>query len=69
MLFSRDIPARCAWCRHGEAMDADRVICRRKGPVPADGSCRRYVYDPYKRTPPPPLKRPKLTLPPTDGEL
>lgn len=52
MLFSKDIPARCIWCKNGEAMDDGRVICRFRGPVPGDGKCRKYVYDPYKRIPP-----------------
>lgn len=27
------------------------MVCRRKGPVSADGSCRRFRYDPLKRVP------------------
>ena len=27
------------------------MVCRRKGPVSADFSCRRFRYDPLKRVP------------------
>ena len=27
------------------------MFCKRKGPVSADGSCRRFRYDPLKRIP------------------
>ena len=38
MLFSKDIPARCIWCKNGEAMDDGRVICRFHGPVPGENA-------------------------------
>ncbi|MBR3691222.1 MAG: hypothetical protein IKL89_00790 [Clostridia bacterium] len=52
MLFAKDIPPRCIWCRHGEPMGDGRVICRYKGPVDGEGKCRRWQYDAYKRIPP-----------------
>lgn len=65
MLFSKDNPPRCAWCRHGSQLDDDTVLCDRKGPVDAAGACRRYRYDPFKRTPPPRAKPRPVSL---DGE-
>jgi hypothetical protein len=43
-------------------IDEDTVACRRKGPVPAEGSCRRFKYDPLKRIP----ERPHAGLPVDD---
>ena len=42
------------------------MVCRRKGPVSADGSCRRFRYDPLKRIP----EAPSAELPPepTDAD-
>lgn len=30
------------------------MLCTRKGVVEADGSCRKFRYDPFKRIPPRP---------------
>lgn len=51
MLFEKDIEPRCAYCQRGTAMDDERIVCVKKGIVPPDGACRRFRYDPLKRTP------------------
>lgn len=42
----------CAYCRFALAVsDTGDMLCSRKGVVPAEFSCRRFVYDPLKRVP------------------
>ena len=62
MLFRRKIERACAYCARAARIDDDTVACRRKGPVPAEGSCRRFKYDPLKRSP----ERPHAGLPVDD---
>lgn len=51
MLFRRKIERACAYCAHAVAIDEDTMVCRKRGPVPMDGACRRFSYDPLKRVP------------------
>lgn len=55
MLFKKDIEPRCAYCKRGALLDEEQVLCVRKGIVSVGGSCRRFRYDPLKRTPPKPV--------------
>ncbi len=52
MLFREEIEPRCAYCRHGEPLSEESVLCPKKGVVDAGGHCRSFVYDPFRRTPP-----------------
>lgn len=52
MLFRKNVAKFCAYCQHAGKVDADRMLCAKKGFVPSDGSCPRFRYDPLKRTPP-----------------
>ena len=52
MLFAKDLPSFCLWCKNGSPLQNGQVLCRFRGPVADDGCCRRYSYDPYKRVPP-----------------
>ena len=54
MLFRKEIEPRCAYCKHGGDIGGDRVICAKKGIVPAGEHCRSFVYDPFRRVPPAP---------------
>ena len=57
----------CALCDYARAADGDTVICRFRGEVPADGSCRRFLTDPLKMK----MRRPHFgadELPPLDGD-
>lgn len=51
MLFRKTIVKNCAYCAHaGQASDG-KLLCTKRGFVSANGSCRRFRYDPLKRTP------------------
>ncbi len=60
----RDIPADdelpecCAYCEHATALKGDRIhmVCDSFGVVSSSHTCRRFLYDPLKRT----AARPKI---------
>ena len=56
MLFRKDIEPSCSYCKRGNPLGDNEVICSRKGVVAADSSCRSFQYDPLKRVPPRPAK-------------
>ena len=58
MLFSKDIEPRCAYCKRGVYLRDDKVMCLKKGVMPAGESCRKFQYDPLKRVPPTPQPMP-----------
>ena len=51
MLFRKKQSAQCAHCRFSCDADGGMRLCRKKGPVPQDGSCRSFRYDPLQRRP------------------
>ena len=51
MLFRKKMPRSCSYCKYGTCVDDERILCIKKGVVPADGKCRKFVYDPCKRIP------------------
>ncbi len=51
MLFRKELPRSCSYCVWGTATEKDAVLCPKKGFKTAGDSCRKYVYDPSKRTP------------------
>ncbi len=53
MLFRKDIEPRCAYCRHAAETGGEQLLCKRRGPVAPQSSCRRFRYDPLKRVPSP----------------
>ncbi len=55
MLFQRDIEPRCEYCQRGAQLGDGQVLCVRKGVVASEGHCRRFKYDPLRRTPPMPV--------------
>ncbi len=59
-LFRRDMPPSCATCAHAVRLSEQDMLCRRCGAVSEGYHCRRYRYDPLKRTPPrtPPIPKP-----------
>ena len=63
MLF-RKIEKSCSYCVHAIKIDDNTMACKRKGPVPVDGSCRCFRYDPFKRIP----EGVELELPEQDEE-
>ena len=54
MLFDKNIEPRCAYCQWGTPLNEGQIMCSKKGIVACAGSCRRFRYDPLKRTPPKP---------------
>ena len=54
-LFDKKIDPRCGYCQWGSPLDEGKMMCVKKGIVACTGSCRRFHYDPLKRTPPKPL--------------
>lgn len=55
-LFRKKIEPRCAYCKRGDMLGNDEIICRKHGVVTAGASCRAFVYDPLRRNPPPQVK-------------
>ncbi len=53
-LFRKKIEPRCAYCERGRDLGNGTVACVRKGVVDEAFHCRRFRYDPLKRTPPRP---------------
>ncbi len=51
MLFRKDIEPCCAYCIHGTAMSDSEIACIKKGVVSSGGYCKKFSYDPLKRTP------------------
>lgn len=55
-LFKKDIDPMCIYCAHGTALSQQQVACPKKGVQLSTNSCRRFRYDPLRRTPPRPRK-------------
>lgn len=55
MLFEKDMDPRCIYCKRGQALDGQTVICCKRGVLGSGGGCHRFRYDPLKRVPPKPL--------------
>ncbi len=50
MLFDPNVRPLCAYCQKGVAMEGGNdVLCPHKGIVSFNFSCRRFIYDPFKR--------------------
>ncbi len=54
MLFRKDIEPSCLYCKFSRPISETEVACEKKGVVDISGSCRKFRYDPMKRTPPRP---------------
>lgn len=52
MLFRKKIARSCTYCVHCAPMAEGRFVCAKKGILSHDSPCRRFRYDPLKRTPP-----------------
>lgn len=51
MLFSKTIPPKCGYCKHGCKLNEEKIACLKKGVMAPEGQCRKFRYDPLKRTP------------------
>ncbi len=56
MLFRKKIEPSCSYCQSGARISDTEVACLRRGIVSAQGSCRKFKYDPLRREPPHPEK-------------
>ena len=68
MIFGKDIQKICLYCVHARDYSGSSVLCEYKGPVSDTHKCRRFCYDPLRRTPSPPVK-PKLNVKEEDFKL
>lgn len=55
MLFSKTIEPMCSYCQRGRAVEADTVLCIKKGIMAPSSACPSFRYDPLKRVPPRPI--------------
>lgn len=51
MLFNKKIEPSCMYCRFGHDIGKDQIMCEKKGIMDSMSACRRFKYDPLKRTP------------------
>ena len=51
MLFRKNVAKCCAYCVRAGQSGNRMMLCSKKGFVSPDGKCRRFRYDPLKRTP------------------
>lgn len=51
MLFRKKMPRSCSYCLHGTRLNDNEILCIRKGVVSVEHRCRKFEYDPCKRTP------------------
>jgi hypothetical protein len=53
-LFGNQVEPYCRYCSRANDLGAEQMLCSKYGVVQADYACRRFQYDPLKRTPPKP---------------
>lgn len=52
----------CLFCENASKLCGDdNMLCKKKGVIAEDHTCRKFVYDPLKRTPNTKPKIPKLS--------
>lgn len=52
MIFRKKMPRSCSYCQNGTRLNDDQVLCIKRGVVPVEKACRKFIYDPCKRIPP-----------------
>ena len=51
-IFGKSVAPKCIYCETGILTpDKKSVLCKRKGVMQPDSFCRKFSYDPLKRTP------------------
>ncbi len=58
-MFDKNANKCCAYCTHASDFYEQMVLCDKNGPVACDGLCRKFEYDPLRRTPVRPRTSPK----------
>ena len=51
MLFRKNMPRSCCYCQWGTKLENHQVLCIKHGVVGDSYACRKFIYDPCKRTP------------------
>ncbi len=51
MLFRKKIERSCSYCTFGASLEDGQVLCTKRGLRQEYDSCRKFKYDPCKRTP------------------
>ena len=63
---NNELPKICKYCEFSVPLiDEGFSLCRKIGMVKLDHTCRKYIFDPLKHIPPPPMK----LIKPDDDEL
>lgn len=52
MLFRKKMPRSCETCQFGTNFSENQILCTKHGVINGGCSCRKFRYDPCKRTPP-----------------
>lgn len=52
MLFRKKMSRSCTYCQNGAKLENDAILCCKRGLMPVDKPCRKFIYDPCKRIPP-----------------
>lgn len=55
-IFRKDLEPMCIYCTHGKPLSQMEVACAKRGVQSPTNHCRKFRYDPLKRTPPRPVK-------------
>ena len=51
-FISEEYRKACRYCERGRlSFDGQFVLCVKRGIMPPEDCCKKYVYDPLKRTP------------------
>lgn len=57
----REMDKMCARCEQAQTLNnSDKMLCSVKGVVAGDFCCKKFIYDPLKRNPSPPVRLPKV---------
>ncbi len=51
MLFDQNLEPSCSYCKYGNIIGEEEIICLKKGALTLPNSCRKFTYDPLKRIP------------------
>lgn len=58
MKEKKEIEKICAYCEYSrDTHDSEYLVCSKKGIVHAMYKCRKFIYDPIKRSPRSPAKK------------
>ena len=50
--YNKKLPHRCEYCEYGKSLEGtNEIVCKKRGITLKDDSCRKYKYNPLKRTP------------------